>query len=121
MFTNIKNGQLIKRTFILQRKTKICEQFLRILWDEGFILGYKTVQTNKNQLKIFLKYKKRNPVINSIKFVSKPSKRVYFSVKQLWKINSNNNLIIISTSKGLLSIFQCKKLKIGGELFVIIN
>ena len=121
MFANIKNGQLVKRTFILQQKTKICEQFLKTLWDEGFILGYKTVQTNKNQLKIFLKYKKRNPVINSIKFVSKPSKRVYFSVKQLWKINSNNNLIIISTSKGLLSIFQCKKLKIGGELFVIIN
>ena len=112
MFANIKNGQLVKRTFILQQKTKICEQFLKVLWDEGFILGYKTVQTNKSQLKIFLKYKKGNPVINSIQFVSKPSKRVYLSVKQLWKIQSNNNLIVLSTSKGLLSIFKCKKLKI---------
>jgi small subunit ribosomal protein S8 len=121
MFTNIKNGQLIKRTFILQRKTKICEQFLRILWDEGFILGYKTVQTNKDQLKIFLKYKNGTPVINSLKLISKPGLRVYYSVKQLWKFNSTEGILILSTNKGVLSINECKKKKVGGEPFVIVK
>ena len=35
MFSNIKNGQLAKKTFIYQKRKKICEEFLKILWDEN--------------------------------------------------------------------------------------
>jgi small subunit ribosomal protein S8 len=118
MFANIKNGQLAKRSFIFQERKKICEAFLKILWDEGFILGY-TVESNK--LKIYLKYNSEQPVINSIKLISKPSRRIYYSVKQIWKIDSSKSLIIFSTNKGLKSINDCKKLKIGGEPFISIN
>jgi small subunit ribosomal protein S8 len=118
MFANIKNGQLAKRSFIFQERKKICEAFLKILWDEGFILGY-TVESNK--LKIYLKYNSEQPVINSIKLISKPSRRIYYSVKQIWKIDSSKSLIIFSTNKGLKSINDCKKLKIGGEPFISVN
>lgn len=121
MFANIKNGQLSKQNFILQQKKKICENFLKILWDEGFILGYKIDSNNKNMLKIFLKYKNNKPVINSIKIISKPSHKIYYSLKQLWKIDSNKSFIIVSTSQGLKSLTDCKKLKIGGEPLISIN
>ena len=121
MFANIKNGQLAKRSFIFQPRKIICESFLQILWDEGFILGYKIDNTNPNLLKIFLKYKKGKPVINSIKLVSKPSHRIFYSIKQIWKLDSNQSFIIFSTNKGLKSIIECKKLKIGGEPYIIIN
>ena len=121
MFANIKNGQLNRHNLILQQRNKICENFLRILWTEGFILGYKIDKQNLNKIKIFLKYKNNKPVINSIKFISKPSRRVYYSVKQIWKIDSNKSFIIFSTNKGLKSIVECKKLKIGGEPFIVIN
>ena len=119
MFANIKNGQLSKRSIIFQRRKKICEAFLKILWAEGFILGYKIEKTN--QIKILLKYTKNKPAIHSIKFLSKPSRRLYFSAKQIWKINSNKSFIIFSTNKGLKSLIECKKLKIGGEPFIAIN
>lgn len=121
MFSNIKNGQLSKKSFIYQKRKKICEKFLKILWDEGFILGYKIDNINNNKIKIFLKYKNEKPVINSIIFVSKPGKRIYYSIKQIWKLNSTKNFIIFSTNKGLKTILDCKKMKIGGEPFIIIN
>lgn len=121
MFANIKNGHLAKQNFILQQKKKICENFLKILWNEGFILGYKIDSTNKNTLKIFLKYKKGKPVINSIKLISKPSRKIYYSIKQLWKIDSTKSFVILSTNQGLKSIVDCKKLQIGGEPIISIN
>ena len=121
MFANIKNGQLAKRNFIYQTRKNICESFLKILWDEGFILGYNIDLNTPDQLKIFLKYRSGKPVINSIKLISKPSKRIYWSVNQIWKIDSSKSFIILSTNKGLKSIIDCKKLKIGGEPFIVIN
>lgn len=121
MFANIKNGQLAKRNFIFQPRKNICESFLQILWNEGFILGYKIDDKNSNKLKIFLKYKNGKPVINSIKLISKPSRRIYYSIDRIWKIDSSKSFIILSTNKGLKSIIECKKLKIGGEPYIIIN
>lgn len=121
MFTNLKNGQLSKRSVIFQKRKKICEAFLKILWTEGFINSYEIDEQNSNQIKIFLKYNKRTPVIQSIKFLSKPSRRIYYSAKQIWKIDSTKSFIIFSTNKGLKSIIECKKLKIGGEPFIVLN
>ena len=121
MFANIKNGQLSRRSIIFQRRKKICEAFLKILWTEGFILGYKIDEKNVNQIKIFLKYSKNKPAIHSIKLISKPSRRVYYSIKQIWKLDSNKSFIIFSTNRGLKSILECKKLRIGGEPFISIN
>ena len=122
MFANIKNGQLAKKSVITQKRKNICESFLKILWDEGFISGYKVSAINENILEIYLKYTNTGqPIISSLKFISKPGRRVYYSAKQIWKIDSSKAFIIFSTNKGLKSIDQCKKEKIGGEPFLIIN
>ncbi|MBG7631664.1 MAG: hypothetical protein IZT56_14700 [Bacteroidetes bacterium] len=47
------------------------------------MLGYKISNSDSNLLKIFLKYKNGDPVINSIKFVFKPSRHIYYSASQL--------------------------------------
>ena len=122
MFTNIKNGQMAKKSVIVQTRKSVCEQILKILWDEGFITGYRISLENNKKLEIFLKYKKNGqPSINSLKSLSKPGRRVYYSAKQIWKIDSNKSFIIFSTNRGLKSITECKKEKIGGEPFLIIN
>ena len=121
MFANIKNGQLAKKAYVIQTRKTINESFLDILWDEGFILGYKLDNFDSTKLKIYLKYYKNEPVINKFKFISKPSKRVYYSLKQIWKIDSSKTFIIFSTNLGLKSILACKKQKIGGEPLVVIN
>lgn len=122
LFTNINNGQLAKRAFIYQKRKKLCESFLKILWHENFIASYKITKKNKSLIKIFLKYDDNGkPAINNIKLVTRPGKRIFYSIRQIWKIDSSKNFLIFSTNKGLLTIESCKKLKIGGELFIIIN
>ena len=122
MFANIKNGQTAKKSIIIQTRKNMCEHILKLLWDEGFISGYKISLENSQKLEIFLKYQKTGkPTINSIKTISKPGKRIYYSAKQIWKMDSSKLFIIFSTNKGLKSITQCKKFKLGGEPFLIIS
>jgi small subunit ribosomal protein S8 len=121
MVASIKNGQLARKAYINQTRKKTCESVLNVLWDEGFISGYKISKTNPNILKVFLKYRNGKPAINSIKMRSKPSLRIYYSLKQLWKLDSSEGLLVISTNKGLMSINDCKKYKLGGEPFLIIK
>ena len=53
MLNSIKNGQLAKKQIIVQSRKKVCESILKILWNEGFILGYQVIP-NSNKIKIVL-------------------------------------------------------------------
>ena len=117
---NLNNSQISKRNFIFQPKTKLIVNFLNILWNEGFILGYKLYGVNSNLLKIFLKYKKSKPVINSIKLFYNSGFTNHYKLSQLWKLDSKKNLIILNTSKGLMTVQECKKNQVGGQpLFIV--
>jgi len=120
MLANIKNGQKANKSYILHPRKKNCALILNILWEEGFILGYTISKNNPEMFEIFLKYKQSIPVIKKLAAITKPSFRVYCSSKQLWKINSNLGLFILSTNRGIMSLNTCKKLKIGGELLLLV-
>ena len=86
MLISIKNSQKSKKSSVKVSRKNMCEVFLKLLWNEGFISGYKVVSSDKTKLEVFLKYSNiGNPSINSIQFVSKPSRRIYFSIRQIWK------------------------------------
>ena len=122
MFTSIKNGQMARKSIVIGPRKNTCESFLKVLWNEGFISGYRVSSENDKKLEIFLKYAKNGtPAISSLKFLSKPGQRMYYSAKQIWKLDSSKTFIIFSTSSGLKSINECKKNKIGGEPLVIIH
>ena len=122
LVSTIKNGQLVNKLIVKHNKKKNCEMLLNILWDEGYILGYKTSISNPTVIKIYLKYNDdKSPAITNFKIISKSSLKIYYSLKQLWKINDNQGLIVLSTNKGLLSLSSCKKFGIGGEPVLIIK
>jgi len=83
MFTNIQNGQIARRSFILQPRKKLCEVFLKILWREGFIFGYRISKKNPEKFQIFLKYKNGKSVINNIKTISKPGRQIFYSANDI--------------------------------------
>lgn len=119
MFSNIQNAQLANKKVAFQKRKKVCELFLNILWDEGYISGY-TIDKHNDNIIIFLKYHNNKPAIKKIKCISKPGSRIFYTVKQLWKIDSSKNFLILSTNKGLKTLNECKKLNIGGEPFIIV-
>ncbi len=112
LFSKIKNGFLSKKTRIIQQNSKQSINVLNILLNEGFIKSYKI--NSKNQIEVFLKYKNNKSVINEIKRLSKPGKRLYIKNKDLYI--KKHGIYIISTSLGLITDLEAKKLNIGGEL-----
>ena len=112
LFSKIKNGYLAKKSKIVQQKSKQSISILNILVKEGFIKSYKI--NSNNQIDIYLKYKKNKAVISDIKRLSKPGKRLYITNKNLYK--KKTGFFLISTSIGILTNLQAKKLNIGGEL-----
>lgn len=121
MFSAIINGQKARNAYILCYNTRQCIAFLNILWDEGFILGFKVFEKNSNIIKIFLHYKKSKPVIKVLKLITKPGHRIYYTINHLWKIKSTSDFVLISTNRGVLTLEKCKKLKQGGEPFIVLK
>jgi small subunit ribosomal protein S8 len=94
-----------------------------ILKEEGYIEDFENYSENeKKYILISLKYigQSRKPVISKIKRVSKPGLRVYSGSKDLPRVLENLGVAIISTSRGVMTNLNAKKLGIGGEVLFYI-
>ncbi len=118
MFTCIRNAQKAKKNKIIIYYTKFKYSILKVIYSEGYIKKYNIFfdVLKKKKIVIYLKYYDNKPVISNIKRISKPSLRIYKSYKKLPLFMSGLGIIIISTSKGVLSDKQARILNVGGEL-----
>jgi len=118
----IRNGYMAKRDSVKTTVSKIRENILKILKEEGYILGYsKTVSEDKKEyFNIHLKYSSNQPVINEIKVISKPGKRVYCSFNDIPLVKNGLGMVVISTSKGIIADHQARVQKLGGEVLLTI-
>ena len=91
---------------------------VKIMKDEGYIRSYVTkVHNNVHYILIELKYAKdKRPVIHGLKRISKPGRRVYSECEKLPSILNNHGALVVSTSKGVITGREAKKLQVGGEL-----
>ena len=118
--------------------TKLKVAVAKVLLEEGFILGYRTVKYVETQtetgttkdlqeveklgephvtLQVFLKYgPDGEKVIRHIERYSKPGRRVYQGYKDVKRVLDGLGIAILSTSKGVMSDRQAKKEKVGGEV-----
>ena len=117
----IKNSQKVKRPFVIQKCNKTCEDFLDLLWNEGFISGYHLFSKDSSKMKIFLSYSKGIPAIKTIRMFSKPGRILSYSAYQLWKIDSCASIYLVSTNVGVKSLDDCKRKGLGGILLFSIS
>ena len=109
MFTNIRNNQGILQISVKNKNIKICKNILKILICKGFIRGY--LLNNKN-IEVLLKYYSIKPVIN--KNIIFNSKHFFISYLSLCKLHKNYELIILSTSRGIITHKEALFYKLGG-------
>ncbi len=122
MFTCIRNGQIANKTRVITLYSlfKLC--ILKVFLSEGFIKNYivSNITTKKKCIFIHLKYFTGIPVITTIVRVSKPSLRIYKKSVDIPYILSGLGLVVISTSKGVMSDKKARFLKLGGEILCYI-
>lgn len=119
MLARINNGQQRGRLVIEVVRTRHCEEVLECLWKEGFIRSFVV---NERSIEVHLKYKNGEPLVKKIKRISRPGFRCYYSAEKLREEFLKNNLIIFTSSQGVMlnsSLILSKK-HVGGEpLFMI--
>jgi len=116
--SRIKNAQLVRSSNVLIVSSKFINKFLKILLIEGYISNFNIYSNYFNLTNVFLKYDDLNfsPVINEIKVVSKPSKRIYYSYKDIKNNYNNLGTVVLSTSHGIVTDRDAIIMKCGGEV-----
>lgn len=121
MYSTIQNGLLAYRKSVIHPHKAICVNVLKVMYKEGYINGFRKLPDQPTKLEIFLKYNNGKPAICKIASISKPSRRIYTGIENLWKLRTSLQTLILSTSCGILSDKECRKLHLGGEILCVIQ
>jgi small subunit ribosomal protein S8 len=118
LLTRIRNGQRVKMPQISCPHSRIKEEIVKILVQEGWVQSYQVMNSGKfPQLEVKLKYDhRRMPVIRDLKRVSKPGLRVYRDTTELAPKRSGLTTVVLTTSQGVLSDREARKRGVGGEV-----
>lgn len=123
MLTRIRNANRVGRQKVLIPKSKICVGIAQVLKDEGYISDYDVIDDERQgQIRVTLKYSMSgDKVIHTIDRKSKPGCRVYRGVGDLPKVLNGMGIVVISTSKGVMSDRKAREANVGGELICTVS
>jgi small subunit ribosomal protein S8 len=118
MLTRIRNAILAKHETVMVPASRMKLSIVRILKEEGFITDYEVIRGKPERvINIHLKYLDGSqPAISGLKRVSRPGLKTYIKQKEIPRIYGGLGVTIISTSQGLKTGQQARRLGIGGEI-----
>jgi small subunit ribosomal protein S8 len=122
--TRIRNAVMANHRVVEIPASNIKKEITKILFEKGYILNYKFVEETKpGNIKIALKY---HPVtklsaISKLERASKPGLRKYVGVSELPRVLNGLGVAIMSTSQGVMTEKEAKKLNIGGEVLCFVS
>ena len=112
----VKNAQMAGKQSLQTPFSNMNLKIAQLLINQDYLKSAEKIKVEKKEyLNIGLLYKKNEPAITGLKFISKPSRRIYRHFKDLRLVRQGFGLAVISTSKGLMTNKEAKKNKIGGE------
>ncbi|HET9571452.1 MAG TPA: 30S ribosomal protein S8 [Bacteroidales bacterium] len=121
--TRLRNAIKAKHRVVEVPASNVKKEITKILFDKGYILNYKFVDEGpQGTIKIALKYDLVNKVnsIKSLTRVSKPGLRKYVGYREMPRVINGLGIVILSTSKGVMTDKEAKDLKLGGEVLCYI-
>lgn len=113
----VKNGYMAKKDNITVPHTNMIWQVAEILKKEGFISEVtKESGATQDLVTVTLKYQGLEPAFTDVKLISKPGRRIYQSVNEIRPVVGGMGIGILSTSRGVMTDKEARKLRVGGEL-----
>ena len=118
MLTRIRNALRASHEMVDIPSSKLKIEIGKVLKSEGYVKNIRIISGGQHRMmRIFLKYDDEGiPVIGGLKRVSKPSCRVYRGHDRIPKVLNGFGINIVSTSKGLLTDRDAKRMRVGGEI-----
>ena len=118
MLTRIRNANTVGHETVEIPASKMKKAIAEILKEEGYIADFDVIDDNKQGIiKVTMKYgANKEKVITGIKKISKPGLKVYAKANDVPRVLGGLGIAIISTSKGVVSDKQARKMGVGGEV-----
>jgi small subunit ribosomal protein S8 len=116
MLTRVRNAQKARKVNVKMPSSKQKVSIASVLQEEGFISSFSITDDIKKTLTIELKYYQGQPVIETIKRISRPGLRIFKSKDELPTVNAGLGISIISTSQGLMTDRKARAAGYGGEV-----
>jgi small subunit ribosomal protein S8 len=122
MLTRVRNASRARHTEVIVPASRTKREIARILKEEGFIADVREERDGVAQLlHIELKYVDgKVPVVSGLKRISKPGLRVYARKTDIPRVLGGLGVVIVSTSKGIMTGTQAKQAQLGGEILAYI-
>jgi small subunit ribosomal protein S8 len=122
MLTRIRNGQRAGKVSVTMPSSKLKSSIAQVLKDEGYIAEFSIEDAGgKPVMKIDLKYYDGQPVIESLKRISRPGLRIYKANDELPKVQNGLGVAIVSTSRGVMSDRAARAAGEGGEVLCYVT
>lgn len=115
MLTMLRNAVISRGRFVDLNLSNIQHEILKVLEKQGF-LEHILVDDQKKKMRVFLKYDGREPLMQGLKRISKPSLRKYIALEKIPRIFGGLGIVVLSTSQGVLDGETAREKGIGGEL-----
>jgi small subunit ribosomal protein S8 len=124
LLTRIRNANSAAHDSLEVDASKIKLDIIKILHEEGYLKSYEVLKgTPQDKIKVYLKYGVRNreKVITTIKRISKPGLRIYAGRDKLPRVLRGLGIAILTTSQGVMTDRQARRMGIGGEVLAHIS
>lgn len=117
MLTRIRNGNVARHEYVEIPSSNVKKSVANILLQEGYVKNIEEYADGAvPMLRVALKYNKKERVITGLKRISKPGLRVYCKKDNIPKVLNGLGVAIVSTSKGIITDREARKLGLGGEV-----
>ena len=117
MLIKIKNAQAVRHLTVDVSYSKVKYAIANILLEKGLVDKIeRKFKKSKKIIRITLKYKDNQPIINGVKRISKTGRRVYLGAKRIGSSKGQLGIVIVSTSQGIMSGDIARKRNLGGEV-----
>ncbi|MDQ2970892.1 MAG: 30S ribosomal protein S8 [Acidobacteriota bacterium] len=118
LLNRLRNGMRAGHERVEMPASRLREDLLRVLADEGYIASYRRVEEKgRPLLRVGLKYDPEGePIVTGLERVSRPGRRVYAASKEIPEVLGGLGISIVSTSKGIVTGRAARESRLGGEI-----
>ena len=121
LITRIRNAVMVGKTEIRVPTSKLKQAIVEILVKNGYLTAFEIEEGEpRGMLHVTIAPEGANAKINEITKISKPGRRVYSGAAELPVVKSGRGMVIVSTSRGLMTGREAKKQHLGGEVLVTV-
>ncbi|MBI4638451.1 MAG: 30S ribosomal protein S8 [Candidatus Rokubacteria bacterium] len=122
MLTRIRNASRAEHEKVDIPASRLKVRIAELLKDEGFIKNFRVLEENPpGTLRVYLKYGASNEkMISGLVRVSTPGRRVYVTHDKIPSILGGMGVVLVSTSRGVVTDRDARKQKVGGEVLAYV-